>query len=250
MPASADAAYPRHIELEGAYNVRDLGGYTTRKGQVTRWRRVFRADSLHRLTPEDQQRLTALGIKAVLDLRRPDEVSLLPNIFAATNSVVYTHIALFGNPPRPRRLPAPPSLAEIYRHLLDDAWIPLGKIFRHLALHSDHPLLFHCTAGKDRTGLVAALLLATADVTFDQIAADYALSKRFIEPMMDELRAGRPSMIDIGAYERLLDAQPGAMLETLGYLQSAYGGSAGYLRAIGLSEEEIARLRQMLLADS
>ncbi|MCC6616828.1 MAG: tyrosine-protein phosphatase [Anaerolineae bacterium] len=249
MPASVDGTYPRHIELEGAYNVRDLGGYTTRKGQVTRWRRVFRADSLHRLTMEDQEKLADLGIRTILDLRRPDEVSLLPNVFAGTNGFIYTHIALFGNPPRPRRLPAPPSLAEIYRHLLDDAWQPLVNIFRHLALHSDQPLLFHCTAGKDRTGLVAALLLAVADVTFDQIAADYALSKRFIEPMMDELRAGRPAMIDVGAYERLLDAEPSAMLETLGYLQSAYGGSAGYLRSIGLSEDDIMRLRRLLLPE-
>jgi len=250
MPASADGAYPRHIELEGAYNVRDLGGYTTRSGKVTRWRRVFRADSLHRLTPEDQQKLNALGIKTVLDLRRPDEVSLLPNIFATTNGVTYTHIALFGNPPRSLRAPAPPSLAAIYRHLLDDAWQPLVMIFRHLAAHSDQPLLFHCTAGKDRTGLIAALLLASADVTFDQIAADYAMSKRFIEPMMDELRAGRPAMIDVSAYERLLDAEPGAMLETLGYLQSVYGGSISYLRTIGLSEDEIARLRRMLLPEN
>ena len=250
MPATVDGAYPRHIELEGAHNVRDLGGYTTRQGQVTRWRRVFRADSLHRLTPEDQQKLIDLGINSIIDLRRPDEVALLPNVFASTNGVAYTHIALYGNPTRGRRPTAPPSLAEIYRHLLDDAWQPLLNIFRHLAARGDQPILLHCTAGKDRTGLIAALLLAVVNVTFDQIAADYALSKRFIEPMMDELRAGRPSMIDVGAYERLLDADPGAMLETLGYLQSAYGGSAGYLRNIGLSEDEIMRLRRMLLPNT
>ncbi|MCL4246921.1 MAG: tyrosine-protein phosphatase [Anaerolineae bacterium] len=245
MLASAGGERPRQIVLEGAHNVRDLGGYANRKGTVTRWGRVFRADSLHRLTPEDQEKITNLGIKSILDLRRPDEVSLMPNVFATANGVAYMHIALFGRPSHPRR--TPPTLAEIYRHLLDDVQQPFASIFRYLAMRSKEPLLFHCTAGKDRTGLVAAILLDLVEVTFDQIAADYALSKRLIEPMMDELRAGRPPMIDTGDYEKLLDADPSAMLETLGYIQSVYGGSQRYLRCIGLTTDEIARLQALLL---
>ncbi|MCA9904790.1 MAG: tyrosine-protein phosphatase [Anaerolineae bacterium] len=244
MLAYAGGERPRQIVLEGAHNVRDLGGYTTRTGTVTRWGHVFRADSLHRLTSEDQEKITSLGIKSILDLRRPDEVSLMPNVFATTNGVAYMHIALFGAPAHPRK--TPPTLAEIYRHLLDDVQQPFAFIFRYLAMRSEEPILFHCTAGKDRTGLVAAILLDTAGVTFDQIATDYALSKRLIEPMMAELRAGRPPMIDTGDYEKLLDAHPSAMLETLGYIQSVYGGSAGYLRRIGLSADEIARLQALL----
>jgi protein-tyrosine phosphatase len=238
----------RRIALEQAYNVREIGGYEAAEGRRTRLGRIFRGDSLHRLTPADQAVLRELGIRTIIDLRRDDEVALAPNVFAGAPDVTYRHISLFVTRPSTgvREGSFPLSLVDVYRYILDTSQAPLHLVLSDI-LASEGAVLFHCTAGKDRTGIVAALLLDLAGVRRDDIARDYALTEAYIEPLMQELRDSRPAMMPLEMYDKLLEAKPEFMYETLAYLDSAYGGSAGYLRSLGWRDEDISRLRGIIL---
>ena len=241
----------RSIPLSGAYNVRDLGDYPTRDGQRTQHNRVLRADSLHRLTDADQQKLRDLGLNLVIDLRRADEVDRQPNVFAASTQVQYRHLSLFGDPsanPRTNQMPKmPDSLFEVYRGLLDGAQAAFREVFLQLASHHEGAVLVHCTAGKDRTGLVVALLLDAAGVPGEFIVEDYTRTGELITPLLDDLRAHRPPFFSVEQYERLLTSAPEDMVRTLNHLQSHYGGAQGYLGTIGLGRESIQHISRMLL---
>ena len=153
----------RRLVLEGAYNVRDIGGYVTVDDRRTRWHTLLRGDSLHRISAADQAALLAYGVCTSIDLRAPSETCVEPSVFCMSQAVAYHHMLLISDVARGANDP-PPSLAAIYRHILDTGQERLGLVLRTLAQPGAVPALVHCTAGKDRTGLVVALLLAIADV--------------------------------------------------------------------------------------
>ena len=118
MQPSVSSELSRHLQLAGTYNVRDIGGYRTRQGRTTRWRMLFRADSLHRLPPEAQIRFLDHGVRTVIDLRRTDELEVAPNVFSAATRVTYRHMSLL---PDKRPAPGEPRpLVDMYRHMLDE----------------------------------------------------------------------------------------------------------------------------------
>jgi protein-tyrosine phosphatase len=242
----------RRLALAGTYNVRDLGGYATTDGRATRWGVLLRADSLHNLTPEAQEELLAYGVRTVLDLRNDTELEKWPSPFAVSERVCYLTLNLSSNPAAPNPAPAAQptyDLEVIYRRLLDDAQPGLATVLTSLAEPEAMPAVVHCMAGKDRTGVVVALLLATAGVPHEAIADDYALTATFLN---DEYRAGaRERAATYGfeweQYQRLLGCPPEYMLRTLAYLDERYGGIEPYLRSIGLSDTQIAALRDALV---
>ncbi len=238
----------RRVPLENAYNVREIGGYPTASGGRTRQGRIYRADSLHRLSAEDQARLRERGIRTVIDLRRDDEVAQAPNVFASAPDMIYRHISLFVTRPSTgvQQGTFPLSLTDVYRYILESSQAPMHMVMSEI-LSSEGAVLFHCTAGKDRTGLVAALLLDLAGVSREEIVHDYALTEPYIEPLMHELRENRPAAMPLELYVKLLDAKPEFMRATLEHLDTTYGGSAGYLRALGWRDEDVARLRSVIV---
>lgn len=231
--------------MQGAYNVRDLGGYPGADGRTTRWGRFYRADGLHALTAADQQAIVDSGIRRVIDLRHAQELSVSRNVFAESDRVAYYNVDLI-NPSTAASAPIR-NLAELYVGILDNGHSSLRAIFGLLSEEGDEPALFHCTAGKDRTGIVAGLLLDLAGVPHDHIADDYAMTAENIAPMMEQLRSGRPAMIDAEAYEKFLGCDRGNMLETLEHLRTRYGGGEGYLLEIGLEPDRVQRLKANLL---
>ena len=238
----------RRVALENAHNVREIGGYATASGASTRLGRIFRGDSLHRLSAHDQARLRERGIRTVIDLRRDDEIASAPNVFADTQDIAYHHISLFVTRPSVgvREGKFPLSLAEVYRYILETGQAPMHLVMSEI-LASEGAVLFHCTAGKDRTGLVAALLLDLAGVDHEDIIRDYALTETYIEPLMHELRENRPAAMPLELYVKLLDAKPEFMRDTLTHLDATYGGGAGYLRALGWRDEDVQRLRDVIV---
>lgn len=242
----------RRLALAGTYNVRDLGGYTTRDGRTTRWGILLRADSLHALAPETQEALLAYGVRTILDLRNATETENWPNPFTASDRVRYLNLNLSSNPAAPTAAPATRTLFDleiVYRRLLDNAQAGLATVLTTLAEPGALPAMIHCMAGKDRTGLVAALLLAIAGVPNETIAEDYALTSTFLT---EEYRAGarrRAAMygFEWEQYQRLLGCPPEYMLRTLAYLDARHGGIDGYLRSIGLAESHITTLRNALV---
>lgn len=237
----------RIISLEGACNVRDLGGYQTKEGREIQWGRFYRGDGQHKLTEHDQELLLGRGIHTVIDLRHAQEVSVAKDAFADSDKVAYHNVDLLN--PATTNQPQVNSLGDLYVSMLDNSQDAFLRIFEILANPSDEAVLFHCTAGKDRTGMVAALLLDLAGVPHTTIIEDYAMTAECLLPIMDELRAGRPEGMPADLYERLLGCDPSNMEMMLQHLHAAFGGSERYLAAIGLSEEKVQVLKQKLLEE-
>ncbi|MCU0494157.1 MAG: tyrosine-protein phosphatase [Chloroflexaceae bacterium] len=239
----------RHLPLEGSYNLRDVGGYPTRDGGLIRWRTLLRADSLHALTPGAQAALLDYGLRTIVDLRRPAELRQQPNVFAASERVAYRHMPIFDDQSRlVTAAVLQPDLVTVYRLTLDNCQPQVRTVLEVAAQPETPPLLIHCTAGKDRTGLLIALLLGIAGVNDDMIAADYALTTRYLQPLLEQLRAQRQQEgVDMAVYERLLLSEPEHMAETLAYLNKQYGGVMGYAAAIGLSTDQCERIRHNLV---
>ena len=231
------------LRFPSLLNVRDLGGLPTTDGARTRSRSLLRSDDLAQLTRDGVRALAEYGVETVLDLRWAEELELNPSpIKAAAPHIHYVHVSLLASTPARWRELCQSCEKEYWKCVvLERARAELATVLRVIAAAGPGPLLFHCVAGKDRTGIVAALLLTLAEVEPDAIAADYERSTAMLS----------------GPYlERYADADPSDLLETLrcpregvhnmlAYLDRC-GGIRGYLQMIGLSAEDIARLRARL----
>ncbi len=224
-------------------NARDLGGHPTVDGASTRWRALVRSDDLTQLSPQGLQALADYGIETVVDLRWAEEAERHPSpVPAALPQLLYRRVSLLTPSEDEWRLRAADPTKELWTcAVLEQARNDLRRVLEAIAAAPSGALLFHCVAGKDRTGLVAALLLALADVEPDAIAADYAASSEY-------LRAGYLERYAGVAPERILDAlrcpQEGAY-NMLRFLARA-GGIRAYLGQIGLTREQVERLRARL----
>jgi len=233
----------RAPDFPNLLNARDLGGYPTTDGAHTRWRSLLRADDLAQLTPHGVAALADYGIATILDLRWPEEAQLHPSpVAAALPRVRCERIALLTHTEDEWRLRSRDVVKELWKCMvLEHVRAELRHVLSFIAAAPPQPLLFHCVAGKDRTGLIAALLLSLADATPQAIARDYAMSA-------ENLREGY--------LRRYADIEPARILEALRcpeegahnmlrFLEAA-GGIRAYLAQIGLSPAEIGRLRARL----
>ncbi len=248
MQDSASSTPPRHLGLEGTYNLRDTGGYRTLDGRTTRWRTFLRSDSLHRLPHMAQRTLLNYGVRTVVDLRRSDELHVAPNVFAHASEVAYHHVSLLVDT-LPDRQVAPRPLLDVYRLILDTRQAQLRQALTTLAAPGGFPAVVHCTAGKDRTGLIVALLLGLAGVPAATIVADYALSAQYlVGPYLEEARQrAAQHSIPWEWFEPQLLCPPEFMQTTLQHLEERHGGIAAYMRRIGLNQEQCAGLRHALV---
>src|SRR5919199_662746 len=175
MSTRTECQAPRGLAWEGCLNARELGGYPTKDGRATHWSTIIRSNTLWYLTPTGQQAVVAAGVRFILDLRMPKEAERYPNPFAiaGTHGIGSACISVIDP-----AVPAPdvPSLADEYKHMLDSFSERVVAALAEIAHAPPGGVLIHCTAGKDRTGLIAALLLDLTGVARETIAADYALS--------------------------------------------------------------------------
>jgi protein-tyrosine phosphatase len=243
----------RLIPLSGPVNFRDLGGYETADGRQVRWRRLFRSDSLSPVTADDARLLTEdLGLLAVVDLRTSREVERDGRGGLADVALHYHHVPLIEEVdigPDARR-PFDRSLHEAYAHLLGRCAGRISEALGAIAGEAaEHPTVFHCTAGKDRTGIVAALVLAFLGVSDEDIVADYILTQDVMPTMME--RYPRRALRS-GAGDRypspILRAEAETMSETLSVLAEEYGSADGWAAAADLDPAVVTGLRQALLA--
>lgn len=238
----------RRIELDGAFNVRDVGGYPTADGRATRWRRLLRSDSLHRLTPDAQRALRDYGVSTIIDLRRSSEVERMPNVLASAEGVRYRNVPLFDDSQTDVVETAAQTLDDLYRHMVEHCHTSLGTVMGEIAAAGDAPVLVHCMVGKDRTGLVVALALAAADVPHEVIADDYAMSSELLAPLFAEFRTRFTlTGAQLARAEAMSHSRRESMLELLAHLDARYGGVPAYLRLLGLGDAQLAALRARMV---
>jgi protein-tyrosine phosphatase len=244
-----EQALLRHHSIEGTFNVRDIGGYPADNGHTTRWGLLFRSDKLDRLTQEGAEGLRNLHIRTIIDLRYTPEVEVNPDVIAGVMEFGYRHLPLYELSGENQLPSLPDSAIDLYVGVLDNRQGQIKTIFDHLTSPASYPVLIHCTAGKDRTGLIIALVLGALGVPHETIIADYALSAVYIGTLLDELRLlARESGWDIEWYERLLSCDPSNMRQTLLHLDRVYGGVQAYLLSADVTMKQIETLRCCLLA--
>jgi protein-tyrosine phosphatase len=241
--------WTRRLAWEGCLNARDLGGYRTRDGRETRWGAVVRSDSLAALTPAGRAALADYGVRAIVDLRLPDELDQQPNPYAepGDHGIAYRNVSMID--PAAGFPPDTCTLAENYLWMLDRFRAPVAEVMAAVVDAPEGGVLIHCAAGKDRTGLISALLLALVDVPAATIAADYALTAEYLRLRDEEWLANGPG--DRAEREALLARfTPSAevMLEVLDNLPRRYGGVAQYLTVAGVTPADVDRLRARRLA--
>jgi protein-tyrosine phosphatase len=244
----------RHLRWDACFNIRDVGGYPAGPGRRTRWRTLLRGDNLCWLEPAGRDALIDYGVRTIVDLRHPSEVASAPHPFAGVRArrgaPTYLNLPISDWTDRAlrERIEQARTNEEIYRVVLDRARIQIGRIARAVADAPDGPVLVHCNAGKDRAGVVAALLLALAGVPAPTIAHDYALSESLLRPYYAGVVKDVPT--DPDSLSRLAErmaCRPEAMLATLAHLETEHGGVEAYLAAAGVDAGEIERLRERLV---
>src|SRR5882724_11120920 len=250
-------SYPRHINFESVPNFRDLGGYRTRDGRAVAWRRLFRSAELQSMSRPDIARFKEdIRPRAVIDLRAPREVTkqreinLLGEVGARYQNVPF-------KPDSPDYVK---QETELFRDATDMGELYLYRIrqpesgkrlvdsLELIADRNNHPLVFHCSAGKDRTGVLAAMLLAAVGVIDGDMIHDYTLSAPFMPEIRNRLTndpAASPELKALPDFQ--WEASAESMARFLALLRREYGSAAGYLKAQGADNSLPQRLEEALL---
>lgn len=237
----------RVLGWKNCLNSRDLGGYPTKEGGVTRWGAVVRCDNPAQLTEEGRASALEYGIKTVIDLRNPEEVETHPNPFAENlNGLEYVNISVVD--------PAaePPvgftTLVDQYTRTLEDFPVQHAQVLKTVADARPGGILINCMGGKDRTGLVSALLLTLAGVPPEAVAADYAMSQELLMPQeLDWLENGPGERIEREQHVEMFAARDEVMLEVLEYLDRGYGGVERYVCEAGVTAPVVEAIRRRLI---
>jgi protein-tyrosine phosphatase len=242
---------PRLIPLEGCFNFRDLGGYRGAGGRQVRWRTLFRADGLARLTPADLDQLRGLGLRTVIDLRTADEITARGRIDLEHPELAYHHLPMIDVLPPADELPHwsdPLFVARQYQGMLRSGALAVTRALELLADEKSYPVAYHCMAGKDRTGILSALVLELLGVAEEEIVGDYALSGEAMQRMLAWLRAENPERSEQynTSAAAMVAAEPASMARFLAELRAEHGTIEAYVASLGL--DGIGdRLREVLL---
>jgi len=236
----------RLITIEGCYNLRDTGGYAARGG-TTRWRTLLRSASPHLMPEASWGPLGALGLRTLIDLRRPSEAQREGYHTLVAPPMRYAPMPLFDD--RERLVVDKPAnnLGEFYRLALKHCGGQFRAVIQTIAEDPD-PVLVHCAVGKDRTGMVIVLALGALGVAHETLAADYAMSNELLRPLEEPMRAKmRAQGADMERFERMMESRYEVMIDTLAHLDAEYGGFSGYMEQIGLAPATLEKLRQKLV---
>jgi protein-tyrosine phosphatase len=251
--SAAATPHARALGLEGAANFRDIGGYATANGRHVRWGEVYRSNELSKLTAADSGRVAALGLVSVIDLRTEEERQRAPSLWLHAPADIYTS---------PKT-----TLAPVMHTILADAETPQGardgitRFYAQMpdAYHEEYaamlhriaagklPILVHCTAGKDRTGVAMAVLLTTLGVPRTTVVDDYALTEKLL-PAPAAAPQSPLARLPAVSREALWRSDPAYIGAALDSIDHEYGSVDAYVeRELGVTAAEVRTLRTKLL---
>jgi protein-tyrosine phosphatase len=239
----------RFWELEGCCNFRDLGGYRTATGATLRWNKLFRSDSLASASLSDRARLRRLGLAAVVDLRSEHEIALAGQYQA--DGVAYHHLPLgdlLAHEARWDEWSDPAYVADRYFELCMSAQPSIVEALAILTDPAAYPAVIHCSIGKDRTGVLIALIMRAIGVSVEDIIREYELSRIGAERLVARLRTQMGAdQGDLDPYlPALLAADPETMRRFLRHVHDEFGSVRGYLCSLGIGST-VEHLRAALL---
>ncbi|WP_448255999.1 tyrosine-protein phosphatase [Microbacterium aurum] len=260
------------VELPGVRNLRDLGGYPAAGGRVIAPRRVFRAEALAARNANESNAAwddahladySSLGLATVIDLRADVEKQAIPSAWARPTGGAYVEIPIEdGAPGTPSDLLGavlagtsssftPADLGDYYVAMLERRADELGTALRVVADSRRHPVLVHCSAGKDRTGIVVALLLETLGVERSLVVEDFQLTGVFRPNRVDHYRDRFAALgVDPERVRAMFETPPEALEQALAHLDERYGSASGYLAIrAGVDDDVQERLRDALLTE-
>jgi len=246
--------YSRHISFEYVPNFRDLGGYRARDGYTVAWRRLFRSGELGNMTRSDFNLLTGeIGLTSVIDLRSSMEVEQQGVGLLAKAGIKYHNISFIagGNRDEDKRLFREfTNMGQFYLHLVRHSEFGERVVaaLKIIAEPGNHPLVFHCAIGKDRTGILAAILLSALGVEDEDIIEDYSLSTPYMEELINRMN-NEPKMAEFARQlpGYICQAAPESLALFLSTLQREYGSVRNYLEIQGIEPSLIQRLEKALL---
>lgn len=244
---NASASLP--IRIEGTHNFRSTAGYSTSQSLI-RENGLFRSDALHQLSETGQAQLAEQGIVRVIDLRDRNELAHAPNAIGdvRTESI---HHPIFDADGLPSGF-GPTSISEVYRYMVEERTDRIVGAVRLIADAPEGGVLVHCTAGKDRTGIVVASALTAVGVSREQVIADYAasaqnLSGTWAERMLASA-AERFGELDESTRELMVASPAAAINETLNLIEDRFGGVEQMLLSNGFDDAALERLHRRLVA--
>jgi protein-tyrosine phosphatase len=244
------APIERRIRLQGSYNFRDIGGYASANGQTVRWKRLYRSDALHLLTPEDLEILQPLGVSTLLDLRSLAELELTGHSqLVSEQGAIHRHVPFVQDLDDHIDLTEFPPMSDLYIDMLNHGADALCNVFLALTESATYPAVVHCAAGKDRTGMTVALVLRTLNVSDDDIAVDYALTHGFYKEYNEIRQAMGQGPLFEGLPPELLMASPELILGLLQVIDERYGSSEQFLLECGVPQDAFAEIRNQLLEE-
>ncbi|NLM53156.1 MAG: tyrosine-protein phosphatase [Firmicutes bacterium] len=247
----------KRIPLETLVNVRDLGGFAAMEGKITKYGVFLRSDCPTNITPYDLQFLLDYGITLTIDLRGNDEVQKTPSALSQVAGLTYIHCPISadhsvlqsGN----KELPLSPQdgnfdLGDTYIEIAETAKAWVKRVFT-ICAQWQGGVMYHCFLGKDRTGIITALLLGACGVSDTDILMDYSASMSCLRPRYSNMhpemlpqKRGRPDYC-----WGFFGSVPESMEALLCHLQAKYGGVTAYLQSCGVSTQSIRKLQQKLL---
>jgi protein-tyrosine phosphatase len=241
----------RLLPLDGASNFRDLGGYPTTDGGMTRWGQLFRSDTLHELTEADLEVLRGVGLVSVIDLRTATELDRSGRGLLGQEEVAYLHASVLreeGGESVAIPAPSDDDPAERYLWYLEVGRGALTEALTMVADPQNRPLVFHCAAGKDRTGVLAALILDILGVEHGVIVDDYAITATRMGLILERLRRDPvwgSSIAEIPPGR--VHAEAATMARFLELLHERHGGAREWALAAGVPGESLRAMTTQLV---
>lgn len=238
--------YSHLLPIEGACNVRDIGNFETKDGRLTKEGIFFRSDNTAGYTEKDIQFFKDKGLTLTVDLRSEDETGRQASAFLGVPGIRYENIPLIdGIHSQFTSDNIPVTMGQLYIQFLETGKPQFGKMFRLFAANTG-AALYHCTAGKDRTGVTTMLLLGLAGVGDSIIIEDYAATETFTAHIIESQKAHLASLgLDVPDF--MLHADPQNMEEVLNYLHKAYGTAENYLESCTVSASEMDAVKNRFL---